>query len=239
MEKIIQSLRKELKKLASAEGQTAAGKFHKEEIKTYGIKVPVVRNIAKENFREIKSLGKDVIYQMCDELFAAGYIEEAHIACEWTFLLKRQFEKTDLKQFRYWIENHINNWATCDNFCNNTVGSFLLMYPEFVPQLNKWAVTKNRWLQRASAVSLILPARNGKFLEESFAVADLLLRSEDDLVQKGYGWLLKSQSKPHAKEVFRFVEKRKNEMPRTALRYAIEHFSSTQKDKLMGRYRTH
>lgn len=235
MQKTIQSLRKELKKLASAEGQAAAGKFHKEEIKAYGIKVPVVRSIAKENFSKIKSIGKDKIFTMCDELFGTGYIEEALIACEWTFLLKRQFEKTDLKQFKYWIENYINNWATCDNFCNNTVGSFLLMYPEFVPQLNKWAVTKNRWLQRASAVSLILPARDGKFLEESFAVADLLLRSDDDLVQKGYGWLLKSQSKPNAKEVFRFVEERKNEMPRTALRYAIEHFSSMQKDKLMGR----
>jgi 3-methyladenine DNA glycosylase AlkD len=235
MENIIASLKKELKKLATADGQAAAARFHKEEIKTYGIKVPVVRSLAKETYRNIKSIGKEKIFKLCDELFASGYVEDAHIACEWTFSLKRQFEKTDLKQFKYWIENYINNWATCDNFCNNTVGSFLLMYPEFLPQLNKWAVAKNRWLQRAAAVSLILPARDGKFLEESFAIADLLLQSEDDLVQKGYGWLLKSQSKPHPKEVFGFVDERKTDMPRTALRYAIEHFSAAQKDKLMGR----
>lgn len=233
MEKILQTLKAELKKLSNTEGQAVARRFHKEEIKTYGIKVPVVRSLAKETFREIKPLGKEAIFKMCDSLFATAYVEDAHIACEWTFSLKKQFEKTDLKQFKYWIENYINNWATCDNFCNNTVGSFLLLYPEFVPQLKKWATTKNRWLQRAAAVSLILPARDGQFLEESFEIADLLLNSEDDLVQKGYGWLLKSQSKPHEKKVFQFVDERKDSMPRTALRYAIEHFSQAQKKKLM------
>jgi 3-methyladenine DNA glycosylase AlkD len=235
MENKLQSIKQQLKKLGTKEGRAAASRFHKEEISTYGIKVPVVRNLAKEAFREIKPLGKQKIFEMCDTLFASGFIEEAHIACEWTFSLRRQFEKGDLKQFKYWIEHYINNWSTCDNFCNNTVGSFLMMYPEFVPQLKKWATGKNRWLQRAAAVSLILPARDGQFLDESFAIADILLKSEDDLVQKGYGWLLKSQSKTHPKDVLAFVEDRKDAMPRTALRYAIEHFPPTQKKKIMGK----
>ncbi|MFH0874439.1 MAG: DNA alkylation repair protein [archaeon] len=50
----------------------------------------------------------------------------------------------------------------------------------------------------------------------------ILLEDSDDMVQKGYGWLLKEESRMHQKEVFDYVIKNKSKMPRTALRYAIE-----------------
>jgi 3-methyladenine DNA glycosylase AlkD len=74
----------------------------------------------------------------------------------------------------------------------------------------------------ASAVSLIVPAKHGRFLKESIEIADLLLTDTDDMVQKGYGWLLKEASRKHTEEVFAYVMKNKRRMPRTALRYAIE-----------------
>ena len=77
-------------------------------------------------------------------------------------------------------------------------------------------------MRRAAAVSLIVPAKHGKFLEESIAIADLLLTDPDDMVRKGYGWLLKEASRKHTDEVFAYVQKNKKVMPRTALRYAIE-----------------
>lgn len=77
-------------------------------------------------------------------------------------------------------------------------------------------------MRRAAAVSLILPARKGKFLEVIFQLADILLKDQDDLVQKGYGWMLKSASALHQEAVFNYVLKNKKEMPRTALRYDIE-----------------
>jgi 3-methyladenine DNA glycosylase AlkD len=77
-------------------------------------------------------------------------------------------------------------------------------------------------LRRAAAVSLILPARKGKFLPQIFEIADRLLKDRDDLVQKGYGWMLKEASKSHRDEVFRYVMEHRKEMPRTSLRYAIE-----------------
>jgi len=69
---------------------------------------------------------------------------------------------------------------------------------------------------------LILPARKGMFLEDVLQISDLLLKDKDDLVQKGYGWLLKEASKKHQEEVYDYIMKRKGEMPRTALRYALE-----------------
>ena len=44
----------------------------------------------------------------------------------------------------------------------------------------------------------------------------------DDMVQKGYGWMLKAASQAHQEEVFSYVMQHKAVMPRTALRYAIE-----------------
>ena len=86
----------------------------------------------------------------------------------------------------------------------------------------KWAESENRWLRRAAAVSLIVPAKKGEFLEEAFRIADILFEDTGDLVQKGYGWLLNEESRKHRDEVFAYVQTKKQSMPRTALRYAIE-----------------
>ena len=96
------------------------------------------------------------------------------------------------------------------------------MYPACVSDLKTWAKSDNRWLRRAAAVSLIIPAKKPLFLNEIFGICDILLMDSDNLVQKGYGWVLKAASQAHQKEVFDFVVARKAKMPRTALRYAIE-----------------
>jgi 3-methyladenine DNA glycosylase AlkD len=96
------------------------------------------------------------------------------------------------------------------------------MYPKFAANLTDWSRSKNSWKKRASAVSLIILARKGFFLAEIFEIADTLISDPDDLVQKGYGWMLKAASEAHQTEVFDFVVSRKGIMPRTAFRYAIE-----------------
>ncbi len=52
-------------------------------------------------------------------------------------------------------------------------------------------------------------------------------------MQKGYGWLLKEESRVHQKEVFDYVIKNRNVMPRTALRYAIEKMPKELKAEAM------
>jgi len=99
--------------------------------------------------------------------------------------------------------------------------------------LKKWAKSNNRWVKRASAVTLIIPARRGKFLKDIFEIADILLLDNDDLVRKGYGWMLKVASETHQKEVFNYVMRNKTRMPRTALRYAIEKMPDTLRKMAM------
>jgi 3-methyladenine DNA glycosylase AlkD len=136
--------------------------------------------------------------------------------------MKKQYVRDDIQIFYKWIEKYINNRAKCDTFCNHTVGELLMQYPNLISEVHKRSKSSNRRVKRASAVSLIVPARRGLFLEDIFQIADTLLLDSDDMVQKGYGWLLKVASDKHLQEVFDYVIKNKAIMPRTALRYAIE-----------------
>jgi 3-methyladenine DNA glycosylase AlkD len=113
------------------------------------------------------------------------------------------------------------------------VAAFVEMYPEYLEELKKWTGSGNRWVRRASAVTLIIPARNGRFLDAVFQIADSLLMDDDDLVRKGYGWMLKAAAESHQKQVFEYVMKNKTVMPRTALRYAIEKMPENLKVRAM------
>lgn len=165
---------------------------------------------------------KNEIFVICEELWKSGYLEESFVACNWSYSLHKQYAPEDFFVFENWLRLYVNNWASCDTFCNHTMGTLVEMYPQFLENLIQWTQSENRWLRRGAAVTLIIPARHGKFLEYVFRIADALLVDKDDLVQKGYGWILKAASETHQKEVFDYVIKNKSIMPRTALRYAIE-----------------
>jgi 3-methyladenine DNA glycosylase AlkD len=73
------------------------------------------------------------------------------------------------------------------------------------------------------------------FLADILEIATLLLTDADDMVQKGYGWMLKVASQKHEQQVFDFVYANKAIMPRTALRYAIEKMAPDLKFKAMSK----
>ena len=80
------------------------------------------------------------------------------------------------------------------------------------------------------------PSRpEGGVSKEVFEISDILLTDKDDMVQKGYGWMLKEASKKHQEEVFDYVMKWREKMPRTALRYAIEKMPVEMRRKAMAR----
>jgi 3-methyladenine DNA glycosylase AlkD len=222
MNKIIEDLRHELSSRADVKTRLQGEKFFKENIKLYGIKSAVVTSISRDFYKTIPDKSKSKIFAHCDELWESGFLEEAGIACMWSYNVRKLYVPRDFSIFERWVNNYVTNWAACDTLCNHTVGTFIEMYPSFLSELKRWAKSPNRWVKRASSVSLIVPARRGKFLEDIFEIADILHSDKDDMVQKGYGWMLKSASQAHQKEVFNYVMGKKSTMPRTSLRYAIE-----------------
>ncbi len=222
MDPVIARIRQELRAHADPELQKTSKRFFKEDIVCYGMKTATVIAMAKKYWKEVKGRSKPELFALCEELYTSGYLEESFIVSNWTHALSGRYEREDFIVFRRWIDKYITNWASCDGFCNHTMGDFIEQYPEYIGELKHWTRSENRWMRRAAAVSLIVPAKHGKFLKESIEIADLLLTDSDDLVRKGYGWLLKEASRKHTDEIFSFVMKNKKRMPRTALRYAIE-----------------
>jgi 3-methyladenine DNA glycosylase AlkD len=222
MKKTIKDLRSELLMNADEKTKQSGERFFKEAVTMYGIKSAVVISIGKEHFKTIKDRDKTFVFSICDELWASGIMEESFVACNWSYYVNKKYEPADFKIFEKWVNRYVGNWASCDTLCNHTVGTLIEMYPELITGLKKWAKSENRWVKRASAVSLIIPARRGRFLNDIFEIADILHSDKDDMVQKGYGWMLKSASQAYQKEVFDYVVSKKATMPRTALRYAIE-----------------
>ena len=219
---ILNKIRKELKDNIDLKYKEGSINFFKEKIKIYGVRSKIVRNISNKYFKEIKQLDKKEILDLCEELLKTNYNEEETIAFSWCYKIKETYEKEDFKIFESWIKRYLTNWAMIDDFCTHSVGYLVMKHPKLINELKKWTKSDNRWVRRASAVTLIHSVGRKKNLKESFIISDMLLLDKDDLVQKGYGWLLKVASHFYQKEVFDYVMKNKNNMPRTALRYAIE-----------------
>lgn len=233
MIEIIIKIRQDLSGNAVESVRESTKRFFKENISSYGVKSAIVKKICSENFQLLKNLGKTDIFKLCEELWSSGFLEETFIASGWVYKLRRDYKPEDFKIFEMWVSNFINNWASCDTFCNHSVGAFIESYPEYLNELKRWAISSNRWVRRASAVSLIVPAKKGIFLNEVFEISDILLTDIDDMVQKGYGWMLKVASAAHEQKVFDYVLRNKSKMPRTALRYAIEKMPKELKIKAM------
>jgi len=233
MDTIILEIRSELQKNIDLKTQESSRKFFKEEIQSYGVKSVFVSKMSKDYFKSIKNNSKEEIFGLCEQLWKSQTLEESFIACNWSYFVHKEYQPNDFKVFEKWISNYVNNWASCDTLCNHTVGEFIEMYPEYVSRLKEMAKSENRWMRRASAVSLIIPAKKGLFLQDIFEIADMLLMDKDDLVQKGYGWMLKVACQKHQQEVFEYIISKKSIMPRTALRYAIEKMPEDMKKAAM------
>jgi 3-methyladenine DNA glycosylase AlkD len=232
---VLTAVRQELILNIDEKTRDNAQRFFKEEVKFHGVKSALVKKIAAKYFREIKNRDKEEIFSLCENFLDTNYGEEAFIAFEWAYSLRRRYEPKDFQVFERWVSDYVDNWAKCDTLCNHTLGTFIELYPEYIKNLRDWARADNRWPRRASAVTLILPARKGEFLKEVLEISDILLKDKDDMVQKGYGWMLKEASKKHQKEIFEYVMSKKAEMPRTALRYAIEKMPAELRRKAMER----
>ncbi len=191
-----------------------------------GVRTPIVRQISKKYFSQIKHLNKEQIFNLCEDLIREQYDEYLTIAFDWTFKIRNRFELEDFDGFEKWLKNDVRGWGKCDDLCTHIIVYMAGKFPEVIPRIKSWTASKNRWVRRAAAVGFIVSRSTYSIhrgtLDDVFWVANKLLLDEDYIVQKGYGWMLKAASDIDQRAVFDFVMKNKKVMPRTALRYAIE-----------------
>jgi len=222
-EQLLDSLLRDLQAHADPEFRVRAAEYAGHPVdRVLGVRTSVVREIAATYFRQVQAQGIDSVLDLCEALLETRLCEQRTIAFDWSFRLRSQYRPEHFVVLERWLNKCVDSWGSCDDLCCHALGDFVLRYPEFVSRVKAWSQSKNRWLRRASAVTFIYGARRGENLEHVFEVADALLTDPEDMVQKGYGWMLKVASKTHQGDVFAYVMQNKSAMPRTALRYAIQ-----------------
>jgi 3-methyladenine DNA glycosylase AlkD len=215
-------IRSDIIAIASEKRKLSTCSFFKHELKCHGVSNPDSQKIGKKYIAILKNQKKELVWGLCEKLFQDEFLEESLLACQISFSLKKQYELADFELFERWVLLYVNNWAECDTFCNKVIGEMLFKFPHLVQRVKSWSLSDNLWARRASAVSFIYPAKRNTYVNDQFEIALILLEDSEDMVQKGYGWMLKVLSSTRLQDVFNFVQTYKSRMPRTALRYAIE-----------------
>ncbi|GHU73257.1 DNA alkylation repair protein [Bacteroidia bacterium] len=209
--------------------KTGKGQYAEGDV-LLGIVVPLIRDIVgkcpKMPFPEIQIL----IDSEYHEARLAGFL-----------LLVKQFKKakseTERKDlFDFYLKNarKANNWDLVDVTCRDVIGLYLLEHEESRGVLYRLAESDNLWEQRIAIVTTWTFIKYRQF-DDTLALSEKLLYHKHDLMHKAVGWMLREVGKKDREPLIDFLDKYHKTMPRTTLRYAIEHFSPEERAYYMGK----
>ena len=123
--------------------------------------------------------------------------------------------------------DRINNWDLVDLGCLYMTGSYLFDKPKNI--LYKLAKSKNTWERRTAILTTCYFIRQGQ-LDDTFKIAELLVKDKEDLIHKATGWMLRFAGDKNPKMLISFLDKYAATMPRTLLRYSIEKFDKKKRE---------
>jgi 3-methyladenine DNA glycosylase AlkD len=141
---------------------------------------------------------------------------------------RRRKELYDLYIRRH---DRINNWDLVDRSAPYVVGGYLFDKPR--DGLYKLARSRNVWKRRTAIVSTYYFIREGD-LADTFKIAEMLLNDKHDLIHKATGGWLRAAGEKDRQQLLRFLDRHAASMPRTALRYAIEHLDKKMRDHYLS-----
>lgn len=205
--------------------------------KFLGVTVPHIRKVAK--------LGKNLPLNEVKKLLHSTWHEDRLLA---VILLVMQSEKGDQQVqktiYDFYLANtaYINNWDIVDSSARQIVGGYLFGYPNVYPKrypyskkLVELAGSESMWERRIAMIATSYWLYEGE-VGPTTVIAELLLNDRQDLMHKAVGWMLREMGKRVGPDELRgFLQKHAATMPRTTLRYAIEHFSPQERKMWLAR----
>lgn len=191
-----------------------------------GLTVPQIRSTAKKfrdlNLKEIQKLLKSKIHE--ERLTSL-------------IILVNQFKKASPEKqkeiYDFYLQNtqYVNNWDLVDSSAAYIIGPYLEDKPKTI--LTTLAHSKNLWERRIAMLSTFHYIKKGEN-KEALRIATILLHDKHDLIHKAVGWMLREIGKNSGpQELEKFLQKNYRQMPRTMLRYAIEHFSESKRQNYL------
>jgi 3-methyladenine DNA glycosylase AlkD len=232
---IAAEIRRLLRNGGSAEHAEGVQWFFKEEIKSHGWYTAKLRSVAVSFRRQIrKEFGLDFLLQVADKLFAGRILEEKIFA---VFLLEKmteEFGDAEFRLFESWLPR-ISSWADHDALVHYLIAPMIAAKADRTRRVFRWAKSSDRWHRRAGCVALIQGTRRKMFSSEIKRLSNLLLSDEDDMVQKGLGWLLRETAKADAKRTVPYLMSIRKRAPRLVLRTACETLPAEVRKKILAK----
>ena len=196
--------------------------FFKEEIKSRGWYTGELRRVAVRFRRTIlKELGLPFLVQVCHKLFTGRCLEEKTFAVLMLEKIVGQLDNPEFRLFESWL-SRVSNWADHDGLVHYLIAPMLVARPSRAKCVFRWAKSRNRWHRRAACVALIQGTRRKMFFPEITRLSNALLVDDDDMVQKGLGWLLRETAKADPKRTVPYLTSIRKRAPRLVLRTACE-----------------
>lgn len=231
---IADHIRRVLKDGGSTPHSEEVQHFFKEVVKSRGWYTAELRKFAVRFRRSItRERGTDFLVQVADQLFSGRILEEKVIA---VFLLEKQTEslgENEFQLFASWLDR-VTSWADHDALAHYLLSPMVAADPARCREVFRWAKSPNRWRRRAACVALIRGARERQFFALIVRLSNQLLKDEDDMVQKGLGWLLRETAKADPKRTVPYLTRIRKNSPRLVLRTACETLSPAARKTVFG-----
>lgn len=220
MSEEITSLRGKLITLANPKIAENYKKYLKSPYNFYGIRVPELRKIAKE---EVKShnLSMYDAYNLFEELWNSGNHDEMNLAL---FIIQNFKKKYNLETWKFLAKESVlsklKTWDHVDALCTGILGHILAANIQLNSQLKEFSNSRSSWIRRVSIVSQYPSIKKGK-IQYTISFAEKLCYDSDVYVQKATGWMLREAAKKNHVQVKEFL-KIHRAMKAVCMSYATE-----------------
>ena len=192
-----------------------------------GLTVPDLRSIAKQYAQTINHADLDILMH--------SEIHEYRLLA--IIILTLKIKKVELIKEKeivdYYLSNlkYVNNWDLVDASAYNILGKYLYDINDY-SLLYEYSKSTNLWIKRISIVATNYMIRKNE-LDLTLDIVDNLLEDKHDLIHKANGWMLRNVGDKNKELLTNYIIKNYNKMPRTTLRYAIEHYPEKERKGLL------
>jgi 3-methyladenine DNA glycosylase AlkD len=233
-QEVAAKIRRALKDGGSFEHAAGVQWFFKDKIKSHGWYTADLRRAMRRCRREIlREHDFDFLVNVADRLFRGPVLEEKVAA---VFLLEQmdgQCGDREFRRFERWLDR-ISSWADHDGLVHYLIAPMIAAEPKRAKAVFRWANSEDRWHRRAACVALIRGARVRMFFPKIVKLSNFLLADENDMVQKGLGWLLRETAKFDPQRTVPYLMKICQRAPRLVLRTACETLPVSVKRRILA-----
>lgn len=228
-------IRAVLKRDGSPEHAKGVQWFFKEDVKSHGWYAADLRAFAREYRKTLlKEHGLDFLVRVADKLFTGRVLEEKIFGVLLLENLTKRFEDSEFDLFESWIDR-ISSWADHDGLVHYLIAPMIGSQAKRTKCVFEWAKSPDRWHRRAACVALIQGRQQCEFFPQIVRLSNLLLRDEDDMVQKGLGWLLRVTAKVDPEDTVPYLMRIRDRAPRLVLRTACETLPIAERKRVLAK----